>query len=370
MEIAAAIISPVVESLAGQPKKHLGFLLSSTKYAKDIQAKVTELEAAADDMLDKLHSNKANRKVIPYRVPLWLEKVEEIKSMVGHGIPRGRFRFLNMKTMYTAGRKSFRILKEIDRLMMEQKEMHWIDLIPLGMVISPRPSTSAAVFEHVLTHPPQYLFCNLKALHMYNCVRLTYLFTKITAESLRKLETLEISSCPILTSVVNGENSEVGVITFHKLKVMVLHNLPELVSFCQHVHAMELLELVELQLDELPIITSVFPGNISSSKQPMFNKEVVIPNLDKLTISSMTSMKDIWPYESMSGEEEVNNIFMLRTIIVKDCNGFVNLFPSIPNRLSSNLERLRVEKCGSIEALFNIDTGKKINYYGHLICGF
>ncbi|KAI7749419.1 hypothetical protein M8C21_002695, partial [Ambrosia artemisiifolia] len=93
-------------------------------------------------------------------------------------------------------------------------------------------------------------------------------------------------------------------------------------------------------------------------KTEILQLEVLIPKLEKLTITSMESLKEIWECEITTSEGEVNNIFMLREIEMSDCRSVVNLFPNNPMRLLTHLEELSVIKCGSIEVLFNIELGQ------------
>ncbi|KAJ0429150.1 putative P-loop containing nucleoside triphosphate hydrolase, leucine-rich repeat domain superfamily [Helianthus annuus] len=209
--------------------------------------------------------------------------------------------------------------------------------------------------EDILIRPPQNAFCDLKELSISNCEGLAYLFTISMANGLRKLEKLFITSCSALQSVVNGENSEAGVVTFHKLKFLSLRNLPNLVSLCAHVNVTELPQLMELHLDELPNCTSIFPKNnidISSVK-PFFNKEVMIPKLEKLEITGMKNLKEIWESEITTTEGKIKNIFMLREIEVKDCSSIEVLFNIDLGQIRQlgmcslrNIKVCRCERCG------------------------
>ncbi|KAD7477465.1 hypothetical protein E3N88_00601 [Mikania micrantha] len=211
-------------------------------------------------------------------------------------------------------------------------------------------------------------FCKLKVLHVFKCEELTHLFTISMANGLKKLESLTVSSCPVLKSIV---------------------------SLCDDVKVMVLPQLVELNLYDLPNFTSIILENdISVTQPPLLNKEVMIPNLSRLKINGLKKLKQIWACDFTSGEED--NVSMLKVIEVNDCNSLVNLFPCNPMQLLAHLEELQVSNCCSIEVVFNIDLGKikkhisnlrsirvsqlgelrevwRINeesYSRHLICGF
>ncbi|KAL8245987.1 hypothetical protein R6Q59_007203 [Mikania micrantha] len=221
----------------------------------------------------------------------------------------------------------------------------------------------------ILMSPSQHsTFFHLKFLNVFGCEKLTHLFTIQMANAMKKLESLKVSSCPLLKSIV---------------------------SSCDSVNVMVLPELVNLELDDLPNFTSIILGkDISATQPPLLNKEVMIPNLSRLKINGLKKLKQIWACDYTSGEED--NISMLKVIEVNDCNSLVNLFPCNPMQLLTHLEELKVNNCCSIEVVFNIDLGKikqhisnlrsirvskldelrelwrinEENYSGHLICGF
>ncbi|KAJ9541990.1 hypothetical protein OSB04_028496 [Centaurea solstitialis] len=206
----------------------------------------------------------------------------------------------------------------------------------------------------------RFLYSNLRVLDIVKCANLTYLFTAHVANGLKNLAKLKVSSCPVLVTIVDGDSSGAEAIKFQALKFLTLSKLPKLTSLCNVVNVIELPQLMELQLDDLPKFTSIYPNNklstaVSSNiseRQSFWNEEVVIPKLEKLHIYDMENLKEIWP-----NREEVN-ICILREITVKACNNLVNLLPRNPMSLFHHLEVLKVESCGSLEVLFNIDFGR------------
>ncbi|KAI7747562.1 hypothetical protein M8C21_012074 [Ambrosia artemisiifolia] len=172
-------------------------------------------------------------------------------------------------------------------------------------------------------------FCMLKVLCVFKCVDLTHLFTIPTANGLKQLRSLKVSSCPVLKSLVSSSD---------------------------RLNLMELPQLVELELNDLPDFTSIFPENNVSTTHPLFNKEVVFPKLSIIKIVGLKKLTHIWACEVSNGEED--NVSKLREIEVIDCDCLVNLFPRNPMRILSHLEELKVQRCSSIEVLFNMDLGK------------
>nr|XP_043633040.1 disease resistance protein At4g27190-like [Erigeron canadensis] len=208
--------------------------------------------------------------------------------------------------------------------------------------------------EDVLMHPSQYSFCNLKHLSFEKCANLSYLFTVNVASTLTNLERLTVKSCGVLESLIYDEKNRAEVIKFHKLKRLVLEELSMFVGLCDNINiVMELPQLVELRLAYLPKFTCIFSSskNISATTIiPLLNKKVMSPKLEELEIIGM-NLKEIW-----GCEEEDDRTPMLKQIEVEECDQIENLFPNNPMRLLSHLEKLVVINCGSIRALFNIDS--------------
>ncbi|KAM0055034.1 putative AAA+ ATPase domain, P-loop containing nucleoside triphosphate hydrolase [Helianthus debilis subsp. tardiflorus] len=194
-------------------------------------------------------------------------------------------------------------------------------------------------------------FSQLRFLHISKCEELTYLFTVDVANGLKQLERLTISECPVLESLIGG-NSGVEVVTLEKLNFMSLEGLPKMVSLCDNV--IQLPEMMELRLDGLPNVTSIYPDT-TSPMQSLFNKEDVSPKLEKLHISKMENLKQVWPFQKSTCEKDEAS--KLRKLTVRGCDRLTNLFPRNPLPLLNQLEEVVVKECGSIEVLFNIDLG-------------
>nr|XP_043633032.1 uncharacterized protein LOC122604202 [Erigeron canadensis] len=207
--------------------------------------------------------------------------------------------------------------------------------------------------EDVLMHPSQYSFCNLKHLSFEKCTNLSYLFTVNVASTLTNLERLKVSSCRVLGFLIHDENNGAQVITFHKLKHLVLEELPSFVGLCDNINiVMNLPQLLELRLAYLPNFTCIFASSndISATTIPLLNKEVVSPKLEELEICGMKKLKDIWVCE-----KEYDRTPVLKEIEVDECDDIKNLFPNNSMPLLSHLEKILVQNCGSIQALFYID---------------
>ncbi|KAM0024914.1 putative P-loop containing nucleoside triphosphate hydrolase, leucine-rich repeat domain superfamily [Helianthus debilis subsp. tardiflorus] len=188
----------------------------------------------------------------------------------------------------------------------------------------------------------QSLFLYLRDFHVEYCGNLKYLFPTHVTRGLRKLERLTIWSCSVLEAVVHDYNGEINGC------------LPKLVRLFPVDSVVELPQLVELSVDDLPCITSIYPDNKNTSElqQALFNSQVRTLELKKVVIQRMGNLERIWP---SSSEEEFDNIPMLRDIKVEECDKLVNLFPTNPMRLLKHLEEITVKWCSSLREIFNID---------------
>ncbi|KAI3745596.1 hypothetical protein L6452_07997 [Arctium lappa] len=281
-------------------KKHLGYLISCTKYVRDMGTRKRLLEAKILGVENHVTRNKSNNLEVPTEVEGWLEEVAKINAQV-ESIPSDIGSCFNIKLRHKLGRRAFKINEEINRVIEENSTIIWTDHpIPLGKVDFMKASTSTPS------------------------------------------ETL-----------VDNENGGVDAIKLPALKFLFLGYLPKLMTLCNDVNAIELPRLDELILKSLPNFTSIYANGKSgdvSTMQPLLNKEVVISQLKKLEIDEMEKLTEIWP----SDTEEVG-LSELRVITVERCDSVVNLFPSNPMSLLHHLEELTVGDCGSIDVIFNID---------------
>ncbi|KAI3745758.1 hypothetical protein L6452_08165 [Arctium lappa] len=290
-------------------KKHLDYLISSTKHVANMNTKMAELNATRSDVEDHKERNKSNSLKVPTKVPGWLEEVEKIDAQV-KSIDSEVGSCFNLKGRHKLGRKACNIIHDINRLMEEKSRIDWTDIrIAPAEVNSTKASISTPSSD-------------------YN-----------DFES-RK-------SCPILETLVDRQEiCEVEVITFPALKFLSLKALPMLLSLCKGGNVIELPQLEELELKSLPNFTSIY--------QHFLKKEVMNSKLKKLNIWNMEKLREIWPSQ-LSNDDQV--ITQLRVIEVVGCDSLMNLFPSNPMSLVHHLERLTICNCGSIDVIFNIDLG-------------
>nr|GEU74255.1 hypothetical protein [Tanacetum cinerariifolium] len=268
------------------------------------------------------------------------------------------------------------LFKITDALYLQVNDMNTLEDVD---VESPHPQ-----------HPPRNSsFYNLRFLVVSECAELKYLFTPSVATNLSKLEYLKISGCATMVAVIHTENNGSDIIKFLNLKCLHLDKLPKLLCFCNNANVIELPQLVKLKLENLPHLTNIYPSSATSyvssdisCMQSLFNKEDATPKLEKLIVTGMENLKEIWPPQfSISnlcllrelivcGCDSIEVLFnmdfgeieqlssSLRSIIVEICDSLVKLFSCNPFPFLNNLQELEVRRCSSIQVLFGTDLGR------------
>ncbi|KAF5941347.1 hypothetical protein HYC85_022514 [Camellia sinensis] len=123
---------------------------------------------------------------------------------------------------------------------------------------------------------------NLTSLKLKRCDKLESMLSLSIARDLMQLQRLDVSKCrkmEVLISSEEGDQNEIASTTtdkieFPKLKRLYLKRLPSFSAICKAMNGIELLQLNELTLSQLPKLNSFC--NTSDSNydtiQPLFNK--------------------------------------------------------------------------------------------------
>nr|XP_043632926.1 probable disease resistance protein At4g27220 [Erigeron canadensis] len=202
--------------------------------------------------------------------------------------------------------------------------------------------------------------CSLREISVEKCADLRYLFTVPVARGLLKLERLSIWNCPVMEALVYSEENGIEEIRFQGLKHLYLEDLPKLEGLSSNTNniVIHLPQLVTLDLDGLPNLTSIYPAgeyksSIMSSGsstiiKPFFNKQAMIPpRLERLEIYRMEALKNIWP----EVVDDATCCCSLRDISVEKCADLGYLFTVPVARGLLKLEHLTIEECPVMEAL-------------------
>ncbi|KAL8245643.1 hypothetical protein R6Q59_006859 [Mikania micrantha] len=186
----------------------------------------------------------------------------------------------------------------------------------------------------------EYNVSMLREIEVTDCDSLVNLFPTNPMRLLTRLESLVVGNCGSIKELFNIDLECIG------------HEVDNSFSM-----------LREIKVNKCDSLVNLFPSN------PIR----LLTHLEKLFVANCGSIKELFNIElECNGHEVENNISMLREIIVKGCKNLVNLFPTIPIRLLTNLKSLEVVSCGidvesSGEEDDNIHTDAfQSNLYFHL----
>ncbi|XP_023760079.1 uncharacterized protein LOC111908484 isoform X1 [Lactuca sativa] len=148
MDVVSVILKPVVETLMEPVKKHLGYLIYSTKHVRDMSSKMRELNAARHAEEDHLDRNTRTRLEISSQVRSWLEEVEKINAKV-QTVPSDAVACCSLKIRHTVGREAFKLIEKIESATRQHSLITWTDQpIPLGKVDTMKASSSTPSSDH------------------------------------------------------------------------------------------------------------------------------------------------------------------------------------------------------------------------------
>ncbi|XP_021602179.1 uncharacterized protein LOC110607389 isoform X1 [Manihot esculenta] len=217
---------------------------------------------------------------------------------------------------------------------------------------------------------------NLKTLKVYGCNTLANIFTSAAAKSMVQLETLIVRSCNMLTEIIGGvqEDGSTDEIVFSKMKTLKLKDLQNLTGFSLGSYTFKfpsLGQVTVLKCPKLRIFTvrklstpkihGVFTGysfkrtfhwegDLNATIEQIYMKYVGFKYINDVQLSNFPMLKEKWhsqfPFE---------NLEYLRKLVVDECAFFSNAISSNLLKRLSWLNKLAVERCDSVEELFELE---------------
>ncbi|KAH7854178.1 hypothetical protein Vadar_011088 [Vaccinium darrowii] len=205
-------------------------------------------------------------------------------------------------------------------------------------------------------------FMYIQTLEIKRCDSLRYVFAPTVTKSIPQLRELKIQRCKTLSRIVAEENGlgdgSVDEVEFPQLESLDLCELPNLVSFFPNVNA-----TLAKSTDQL---------HNTMRPQPLFNKKVAFPRLEKLYLKGLPNLSDLWCSEvslpnlevlevsklenlERLGPLSVGTLFKLRRFSVSDCGKLLCVFPSQLAPRLRNVEELTVERCNLLEVVFELE---------------
>ncbi|KAI4353808.1 hypothetical protein L6164_002734 [Bauhinia variegata] len=219
-------------------------------------------------------------------------------------------------------------------------------------------------------------FNHLTYLKVGSCDGLINLMESSTAKSLSQLTTLEISHCRAMEEIVSKKerkDEREDKIAFHRLTTLNLHNLYNLTSFCSSEccsFMFPMLErLVVIQCPKMKIFTQgvlevpklqkVYFGeekegkwywkdNLNETIQEVF---LNVMSIEDLELSVYPHLEELWHGKVPIPEKCFTN---LKNLTMVNCEFLSTAIPCYLLPYLTNLKKLIVRSCNSVETVFDI----------------
>ncbi|KAJ4822928.1 hypothetical protein Tsubulata_000278, partial [Turnera subulata] len=233
--------------------------------------------------------------------------------------------------------------------------------------------------ENIYHGPPEGVsFRNLKILKVENCNRLKNVFSVSLARQVLQLEKIAITGCKIMQEIMyEGGEYDAGKdekIALTHLRKLTLQHLPELSSFYSELKtpSTSLARPTQLEMNvrsnnvsgnnsrSRPLFRKftwhsklkapstsddILSGTVPESPMPLFNRKVLFPNVEDLTLSSI-KVEKIWHGHLV----EPSSCFRkLTSLIVEGCWKLKHLFTASMVKSLEHLQNLEICDCKVME---------------------
>ncbi|TYG51746.1 hypothetical protein ES288_D10G284600v1 [Gossypium darwinii] len=223
----------------------------------------------------------------------------------------------------------------------------------------------------------------LNSLQVNRCHNLKYLFPSFMVKDLVKLRRLEIWDCNMMEQVIFTdrlveEHQGRNQVSFSKLELLWLKDLPKLTSFCfenyfefQCLTDLELTNCLLLKTfitkcvseDEPEIGQHVQASNLEVHNPSLLNEKVVFPSLEKLRIQNCDSLEQIIELQGVIADESHSTSAAQSIMAETETTKFV--FPKLINlgldkvpRLKSFYSRMHTTQWPSLKQMDIIECPK------------
>ncbi|KAJ7978147.1 Disease resistance protein [Quillaja saponaria] len=196
------------------------------------------------------------------------------------------------------------------------------------------------------------VFQNLKILRVQGCCCLINLCLPLA--SCLKLKELKISDCKNLEEIFTKVGRKTDDL-FHDLHTVVLESLPKLSTFCLETFVLP--SLVKLIIADCPALKKFPPelngmGNLPTDAESFFANWGSFEKLEELHLMYQDGVKRIW------SENLPSKCFsQLKALILDKNRELLNVIPSSLLIRFKMLKKLTVERCDSLEVVFDLPDG-------------
>ncbi|XP_060675321.1 uncharacterized protein LOC107405461 [Ziziphus jujuba] len=175
-------------------------------------------------------------------------------------------------------------------------------------------------------------FRNLTKLIVVSCNFMKNLFSSAVAVSLEQLCSLDVRGCRMMEEIMT-RNESMDKMSFPKLDLLRLSNLPNLVSFSSGIF-IEFSVLDRLYINGCPAFETFISNreqNLYTGTMPsLFNEKVAFPSLYGVVIESMDKLRMIWQNDDEFST--ASSFCKLKYLTVRNCENLMKIIPSSMQR--------------------------------------
>ncbi|KAH6818032.1 hypothetical protein C2S51_001635 [Perilla frutescens var. frutescens] len=195
-----------------------------------------------------------------------------------------------------------------------------------------------------------------------------------TVDCLPQLEVLEIEDCEMMEQVFlwneeddqNINNRRHITKVFPKLKKVELHDLPNLITFCEGIEGIEFPLLTRMWIQICPKMTSMVSSNENNSGGRNNTDNIddhhslhLFCRPQKVSSENLKELSTHWNPFSCGHKIDVSLFIGLEIFLIHECEGSTSLFsPSIARNLVS-LKELRIGSCVELVEVIRDDEEEK-----------
>ncbi|MBA0672963.1 hypothetical protein Goklo_024493, partial [Gossypium klotzschianum] len=152
--------------------------------------------------------------------------------------------------------------------------------------------------------------------------------------------------------IIQETSKSRALIRFPRLNFLKLKGVQKLIRICHEDYTVDFPALTVLEIENCPELTGFIHNSMRKdipTHEVLFNNKVLLPNLEKITISHLRNVKRIW-YNQL----HTNSLSMLKELTVKECDSLLNIFSPFLLRVFQRLEKLMLTNCASQEEVFQL----------------
>ncbi|XP_031275698.1 uncharacterized protein LOC116134153 [Pistacia vera] len=224
-------------------------------------------------------------------------------------------------------------------------------------------------------------FKNLKSLEVFSCNGLAKILACSTGRALVYLTSIRIRECKLVKEVIANDVDNIDKeIAFNQLKILELHCLPSLTSFCSANFDFEFPCLEQVIVSQCPNLKIFSQGGLSTPKlnrvqltkkideeylwnddlnstiHHMFANMAGFRKFEHLNLCEFLTLKEnIW-----NGKLPIDLFCNLKSLVLDRLSDIATIIPSNVLSYFKNVESIEVKSCDSLKKVF--DMGEQLDY--------